>query len=80
MSIMIENEHMNQVAEGMRRLFTKPDFYRFANKIQPKLIVYGSGSEWHVATHDGTAVSRIWSTHNSREAAVLAYNEKVNES
>lgn len=73
MAMEIQNEHMNQAAEAMRRMFTKPDFYRFTNKIQPKLIVYGNGNQWHVATHDGTCVSRIWSTHTTKEAANAAY-------
>lgn len=72
--VTVADEHMTQIAEGMRRMFTKPDYYRFTNKIQPRLIVYGSGSQWHVATHDGTCVSRIWSTHTDKTAAVAAYN------
>ncbi len=75
--VTVADEHMNMVAEGMRRMFTHADYYRFTNKIQPKLIVYGSGNQWHVATHDGTCVSRIWSTHNSKEAAAAAYNIAV---
>ena len=77
MTTEINNEHINMIAEGMRRMMTKPDYYRFTNKIQPKLIVYGTGSEWHVATHDGTAVSRIWSTHTSKDAAVMEYNRMM---
>ena len=75
--VTVADEHMNMVAEGMRRMFTHADYYRFTNKIQPKLIVYGSGNQWHVATHDGTCVSRIWSTHNSKESASAAYNIAV---
>lgn len=70
----INSEHMNQVAEGIQRMMSKPDYYRFTKSIKPKLIVYGSGCEWHVATHDGTAVSRIWSTHTTRQDAVAMYN------
>lgn len=72
--VAVADEHMSQVAEGMRRLREQADHYRFTNKIQPRLIVYGSGNEWHVATHDGTCVSRIWSTHTDKAAAVAAYN------